>query len=128
MSVQTIRILITGALFVHGIGHTLGIWKPARSLPFLKVPEPTLRLVGGIPWVVIALGFVVSSMGFFGVLVPASWWRPLAVVFAVISLVVLLLFGRSWPLFNFIGASTMNIAVLAGLLWLHWPPFAMFAR
>ncbi len=128
MSVQTIRILVAGALFVHGIGHTLGIWKPARSLPFLKVPEPTLRLVGGILWVVIALGFVVSSMGFFGVLVPASWWRPLAVVFAVISLVVLLLFGRSWPLFNFIGASTMNIAVLAGLLWLHWPPFDMFAR
>jgi hypothetical protein len=93
MSAQTIRILIAGALCVHGIGHTLGIWKPARSLPFLKVPEPTLRLVGGIIWVVIALGFVVSSMGFFGVLVPASWWRPLAVVFAVISLVVLFLFG-----------------------------------
>ncbi|HVN55741.1 MAG TPA: hypothetical protein VMT46_15520 [Anaerolineaceae bacterium] len=128
MSTQTIRILIAGALFVHGIGHTLGIWKPARSLPFLRTPDPTLRLVSGVLWVVIALGFVASAMSFFGILLPAGWWRPLAVVFALISLVMLLLFGRSWPLFNFIGASAMNIAVLVALLWLHWPPFIMFDR
>jgi hypothetical protein len=128
MSVQTIRILITGVLFVHGVGHTLGIWKPARSLPFLRVPGSTLRFIGGILWVLIALGFVASAMSFFGILLPAGLWRPLAVVFAVISLVMLLLFGRSWPLFNFIGASAMNIAVLAALLWLHWPPIHIFDR
>jgi len=128
MSIQTIRFLIAAALFVHGVGHTLGIWKPARSLPFLKIREPALRLVGGILWVLVALGFVVASMGFFGLLVPAGWWRPLAVVFALISMGMLLLFGRSWPLFNFIGASAMNIAVLVALVWLRWPPFDMFAR
>jgi hypothetical protein len=128
MSPSTIRILIAGALFVHGIGHTLGFWKPAQSLPFLKVPEPTLRLIGGIIWALTAVGFIVSSMGFYGILVPADWWRPLAIVFAVISLVALILFGRSWPLFNFIGASAMNVAVLIALLWMHWPPFSMFNR
>ena len=128
MSTQTIRILITGALFVHGIGHTLGIWKPARSLFFLKVPDPTLRLVGGIIWVLIALGFIASSMGFYGILVPANWWRPLAVAFAVISLAGLLLFGRNWPLFNFIADSAFNIALLVALLWFHWPPLEMFGR
>ncbi len=128
MSTQTIRILIAGALFVHGIGHTLGFWKPARSLPFLKVPEPTLKLVGGIIWVLAAVGFIASSMGFYGILVPANWWRTLAVVFAVISLVGLILFGRTWPIFNFIGASAMNLAVLVALLWLHWPPLNMFNR
>jgi hypothetical protein len=128
MSTQTIRILIAGALFVHGIGHTLGFWKPARSLPLIKVPEPTLRLVEGIIWVVVAVGFIVSSMSFYGIFVPTNWWRPLAVVFAVISLVGLVLFGRSWPAFNFIGAFAMNIAVIVALLWFHWPPIDMFNR
>jgi hypothetical protein len=128
MSAQTIRILIAGALLVHGIGHTLGFWKPARSLPFLNVPESTLRLLGGIVWIVVAVGFILSSMSFYGILVPGSWWRLLAVVFAIISLVGLILFGRSWPIFNFICASALNIALLVSLLWLHWPPFELFNR
>jgi hypothetical protein len=67
-------------------------------------------------------------MSFYGILVPAGWWRPLAVVFAVVSLVVLMLFGRSWPVFNFIGASGMNIAILVALLYQHWPPLELFNR
>ncbi len=128
MSESTIRILIAGVLFVHGIGHTLGFWKPARSLPFLKVPESTLRLVGGVVWVLVAVGFIVSSMSLYSVLVPAGWWRLLAVVFAAVSLAGLVLFGRSWPIFNFVGASAMNLAVLVALLWLNWPPLDMLNR
>jgi hypothetical protein len=128
MSTQTIRILIAGALFVHGIGHTLGIWKPARSLPFLDIQDSTLRLIGGVIWVLVAIGFIASSMGFFGILVPANGWRTLAIVFAVISLVAILLFGRTWPIFNLIGAYAMNIATLVALLWHQWPPLEMFNR
>lgn len=29
LSLQTMRILIAGALFVHGVGHTLPFWLPA---------------------------------------------------------------------------------------------------
>ena len=128
MSTQTIRILIAGALFVHGIGHTLGFWKSALSLPFLDVPESTLRLIGGVIWVLVAVGFIASSMGFYGILVPANWWRPLAVVFAVVSLAGLILFGRTWPIFNLMGAYAMNIATLVALLWLHWPSPEMFSK
>ncbi len=128
MSAQTIRILIAGVLLVHGIGHTLGFWKPARSLPFLDVPGPSLRLAAGIIWVLVAAGFIASSMSFYGVILPANWWRTLAVVFAVISLAGLILFGRSWPIFNFIGASALNIAVLVALLYVRWPPLDMFNR
>lgn len=128
MSTQTIRILIAGALLLHGIGHTLGFWKPARSFPFLTVSQPALGLVGGIIWALTAAGFIASSMAFYGLVVPANLWRPLAVLFAVISLVALLLFGRSWPVFNFICASAANVVILAALLWLHWPPLAMFSR
>jgi hypothetical protein len=128
MAAQTIRILIAGALFVHGIGHTLGFWKPGRSIPFMKINEAQMKLLGGIIWVIIAVGFIISAASFFGILFPASWWRPVAVIFAVLSLIGLLLFGRNWPIFNFIGASAMNIAVLVALLWFHWPPVDMFGR
>jgi hypothetical protein len=121
MSPQTIRILIAGALLVHGVGHTLGIWKPSSNVM-------GVRVVAGALWVVIALGFIVSSMSFYGLIFPAGWWRPVATVFAVISLAALLIFGRSWPAFNFIGAFGLNIAILAALLWLHWPPVEMFNR
>jgi hypothetical protein len=128
MSAQTIRILVAGALFAHGIGHTLGFWKPAQSLPLVKLSERQIRLIGGMIWAPVGAGFIVSALGFFGIIVPASWWRPAALIFAVISLIGLLIFGRSWPIFNFIGASAMNIAVLVALLWLDWPPFEMFGR
>jgi hypothetical protein len=128
MSTQTIRILIAGALLVHGIGHTLGIWKPARSLPFLDVSQSTLGLAGSIVWIVVAAGFIASFMSFYSILLPAGWWRLLAIVFAAVSLAGLILFGRSWPIFNLIGAYTMNIATLVALLWLHWPTFDMFNR
>lgn len=128
ISVQTIRILIAGALLVHGIGHTLGLWKLAQSGLFFKASEQVLRLAGGILWILVAVGFIASSMSFYGILLPANWWRPLAIAFAVISLGALIVFGRSWPVFNFIGASGLNIAILVALLWLDWPPFAMFNR
>lgn len=128
MSTQALRILIAGVLFVHGVGHTLGFWKPARSLTFLNFSESTLRIAGGIIWTLVALGFIISSMSFYGILTPANWWRPLAIVFSVVSLVGLILFGRSWPLFNIIGAAGLNIAILISLLWFHWPPFEIFSR
>jgi hypothetical protein len=118
MSPQTIRILIAGALFVHGVGHTLGIWKPCRSLPFLKISESTLRLIGGIVWILIAAGFVGASLSFYDLLLPTDWWQPLAVIFAITSLIALVLLGRSWPRFNFIAACAMNIAILIAVFWL----------
>jgi hypothetical protein len=128
MSSHTIFILIAGALFVHGIGHTLGYWMPARSFPLLNLPESTLKLVGGIVWTLVAVGFIIASMSFYGLFFPAQWWRPLALVFAVVSMLGLVLFGRNWPVFNFIGAFGFDIVVLVALLWLHWPPISMFNR
>jgi hypothetical protein len=117
MSTQTIRLLIFGALLVHGIGHTLGFWRPARSWLMPGVSESTLRMVGGILWVLVAIGFILAALGYYHLLVPLAWWRPLALYSAILSLVGLLLFFGTWPVFNFIGATAMNIAVLVALLW-----------
>ena len=128
MSTQTIRILIAGALLVHGIGHTLGFWKPARSFPFLTVSDSALKMVGGITWIVIAISFIIASMSFYGILAPASWWRPLVIIFSIVSLVGLILFGKNWPIFNFVSATALNVAMLIALLWLGWPPVELFNR
>jgi len=128
MSTQIIQILVAGALFVHGVGHTLGFWMPARSWLLSGLSEPVLRNISSVFWILSAVGFVASCLGFLGVLVPSDLWRPLSVGTAVISLLGLFLFLNTWPAFNTIGAVGMNIVVLVTQLWLHWPPADMFGK
>ena len=128
MSTNIIRILIAGALFVHGVGHTLGFFMPARSWLMPNAGEPVLRVVGGVIWVLATVGFLLSLLGFLGILVPADWWRPLAVVFAFVSLLGLFLFWGTWGALNAYGALAMNAVILVTQLWLHWPPVDMFGR
>jgi hypothetical protein len=128
MSTQILRILIAGALFVHGVGHTLGFWMPARSWLFPNLGELTSRIISSIFWVLAAAGFLAALLGFLGVLVPSGLWRPLTVGTAVVSILGLALFWNTWPTFNTIGALGMNIAVLITQLWLHWPPTSMFGK
>jgi len=128
MSTQILRILIAGALFVHGVGHTLGFWMPARSWLFPNLGEPILRTVSSIFWILAALGFLAALLGFLGVLVPPTLWRPLAVGTAFVSILGLVLFWGTWPAFNTIAAFGMNLAVLITQLWLSWPPTSMFGK
>jgi len=128
MSTQILRILIAGALFVHGVGHTLGFWMPARSWLFPNLGEPILRVISGTFWILAATGFLAALLGFLGVLVPSNLWRPLAVGTAIISILGLVLFWGTWPAFNTVGAFGMNMAVLITQLWLSWPPTSMFGR
>ena len=121
-----LRILIAGALFVHGVGHMLGLWMPARSWLLPNVGEPTLRIIGGILWVLTAVGFLAACLGFLGFVVPGVWWRPLAVISAFVSLFGLFLFWGTWPTMNVIGALAMNLAVLLTQLWFRWPPTSRF--
>ena len=128
MSTQILRILIAGAMFVHGVGHMLGFWMPARSWLFPSWGELTLRVISSTFWILAAVGFLTALLGFLGVLVPSDLWRPLAVGTALVSLLGLVLFWNTWPAFNTIGALGMNIVVLVTQLWLHWPPTSMFGK
>jgi hypothetical protein len=122
MSTQILRILVAGALFVHGVGHTLGFWMPARSWLFPSLGEPILRIISSAIWILAAIGFLAAFLGFLGVVVPHNLWRLFAVGTAFVSLVGLALFWGTWPLFNTIGALGMNMAVLVTQFWLSWPP------
>lgn len=142
MSAQTIKVLIAGALLLHGLGHAgavgalianalgrpTGSWPPARSWLFPSLAAPAARTVASIFWVLSAIGFVAASMSFWGILVPGDAWRQLALASSVVSILGIALFFRPWPTFNTLAALGMNIAVLVTQLWLHWPPPAMSGK
>jgi MFS family permease len=87
------------------------------------IGDTASRAVAFILFLAAALGFVGASLALFGWLVPHDWWRALALISAVISLVALGLFWNAFVMFfpNKIGSIAVNVAVLAGLLWANWP-------
>jgi hypothetical protein len=134
MSPTTLRIIIGLVLIVHGIGHAMAFF-PALNIfsneswhhrSWLLTPligDTASRVISMILFGAALLGFIGAGLGLFVWLVPHEWWRSLAVVSAVISLVALALFWNSFAsLFpNKIGAIVVNIAVLWGLLLANWP-------
>lgn len=144
MSVQTIKILIAGALLLHGLGHggaigaliwigrsrgmKTGGWLAARSwlLPSLSAPAATA--VARTFWILSLIGFVAAAVSFWGILVPGYAWRQLALASSIVSTLGIVLFLGTWPTFNTLAALGMNAAVLVTQLWLRWPPEAMFGK
>jgi hypothetical protein len=134
MSATTLRIIIAVVLFVHGVGHTMGIIPALRLLDvkgwsshsWLLTPllgDAAARIISIVLFLAGLIGFVGATLGLLGWLVPHESWRTLAVASAVISLVALALFWNAFVSFfpNKVGAIAVNVAVLVGLLWANWP-------
>jgi hypothetical protein len=133
---STIRLLIAGALLLHGLGHggalaalayvgrgrDTGQWRPARSWLIPSLPPRSATILSSIFWVLSMVGFVAAAMSFWGLLIPADAWRALALASACVSGLGMVLFFGTWPLFNALAALAMNLAVLVTQLWTHWPP------
>lgn len=142
MSTSTIRLLIVGALLLHGLGHggalgalawvgrggDSGGWRAARTWVLPSLPQRTATVIACAFWVLSLVGFVAAAMSFWGLLVPPEAWRSLALISACISGLGILLFFGTWPMFNTLAALAMNVAVLVTQLWTHWPPLDMFGR
>jgi hypothetical protein len=134
MSSTTLRLIIAGILFIHGIGHVLGImaalnlsnvkgWSSRSWLLTGLIGEKASRVISFLLFLAALVGFVGAALALMGWLLPHEWWRSLSVISAAISLVALGLFWNAFPsLFpNKIGAIAVDIAVLVGLLLLDWP-------
>ena len=144
MPIQTQRLLVGGALLLHGLGHggalgaliwirqrpgtDTGDWQAARSWLAPALTAPTAMLVASAFWVLALLGFVAAALSFWGVLLPIAVWRPVAVAAALVSLAGIALFLGTWPAFNTAAAMAMNVAVLVALLGFGWPPRALFGN
>ena len=138
MSIQTIRLIIGGVLFFHGIAHVGPIgayiwirsrpadptegWVAARSWLLPSLAPNTATAVASVFWVLSIIGFVTAALSFWGFLVPGELWRGIAIASALVSTLGIVFFFRTWPMFNTLAALAVNGAVLVTQLWLHWPP------
>jgi hypothetical protein len=119
--------------FIHGIGHIICIlpalgldasptWNSYSWLLTNAIGQKAANVVGIVIWLAAVVGFILAGLALLGWGMPYAWWRPLAIVSAVISLIGVILFWNafaSW--FNKAGAITVDVAVLVALLVLHWP-------
>jgi hypothetical protein len=142
MSDQAIKLIAAGVLLVHGLGHggalaalawirlrpdtPTGGWLAARSWLVPSLPGDTATTLASAFWIVSLVGFVIAAMSFWGVVMPGSVWRPLAVAVALVSATGIVMFFGTWPMFYTLAALSVNVAVLVAVLWLHWPPQATF--
>jgi hypothetical protein len=122
MPSSTLRLVIAGALFVHGIGHSLGFFMPARSWLLPGLSEGAQQAIAGVFWSLSVAGFLAATLAYLGILLPVTWWPALAIGFACVSLVGLAVFIGTWPVVNTIGAVGMNLAILVTQVWPAWPP------
>jgi len=76
-------------------------------------------------WVVSLAAFVIAAMSFWGVVVPGSVWRPIAVLAALVSATGIVLFFGTWPTFNTLAALGVNVAVIVAIVCLRWPSEAL---
>ena len=128
-----LKIAIGIVLVAHGIGHSLGplgMFKLATVNPAWHGDSWILsgfggtgvtQVVGTTLWLLALVGFVVLGGVVMGWL-PASWWQPLAIASAFVSLAGLLLFPSAFPVTSAIGALAVDVAVLAAVLWFRWAP------
>jgi hypothetical protein len=128
-----LKVALALVLLAHGIGHSMGllqVFKVAQVNPqwqgdswvLTSVAGTTAtQVVGILLWTAAMIGFA----GVAGVVVgwlPATWWQPLAVGSALLSLVGLLVFPTAFPTFSTIGAAAIDIAVLIAVLRFAWTP------
>jgi hypothetical protein len=134
MSGTTLRFIIAVVLFVHGVGHAMGIIPALRlvdvkgwsSHSWLLTPllgEAVARFISIVLFLAALVGFVGATLGLLGWLIPHEPWRTLAIASAVISLVAIALFWNAFVSFfpNKVGAIGVDIATLVCLLVLNWP-------
>lgn len=128
-----IKLVIAVVLLAHGIGHSMGIlkvfnvatvnpaWQGDSWILSGFAGTAVTNAVGVALWTASIVGFAAVAAVVMGWL-PASWWEPLAVASAVVSLVGLVLFPIAFPTVSSIGALAIDVAVLAAVLWFHWVP------
>ena len=134
MSATTLRFIYAAVLFIHGVGHAMGLISAFRpvdvkgwsSRSWLLTPllgETLSRIISIILFLASLVGFVAAALGLLGWLVPHDLWRTLAVASAVFSMVALVLFWNAFVSIipNKLGAIVVNAVVLVGLLWANWP-------
>jgi hypothetical protein len=140
------KFLISVLLIIHGLivaGQSAGSFKPAAGpiglenpswvswwptrlgqswlLSGLGLERSSIIAIFGLLWLISGIALFAAGLGVLGFVVPADWWRNLAVAGGAISLLMLVIYFH--PL-TIIGTAS-SLAVLVALLWAKWPPTSL---
>jgi hypothetical protein len=128
MSGSVWRIVVAVVILVHGIGHVLFLapclgltqWgQEAHSWLLTRMLGDTAtRIIGVLLWLAVIAGFAAASIGLFA---GQTWWRPVAIGSAGVSLLALALFASGIGRQPLLSAGLMDVAILVLLLWVQWP-------
>lgn len=137
MNPRTLQIAYPIVLALHGIGHVMGIvpavglfsterWHAGSWLLTPLFGDSLTRLVGIAVWIMTTIGFLIAGAGALGWAPAQDFWRGLAIVMAIVSLVAVVIFWNSFAAtHNKLGAIAVNLIVIVGLLVLDWPSTAV---
>ena len=150
MSADLLRLGIAAGLLLHGLAHLVAlgallailVGAQPRSGPIPRLwgmPRISARvaaLVGALLWAPAAAGFLGAAAATRGLWFSASAWRVLATTAAFISLVGMAAFAGTWPgsptsrrsMLNTGIAVLVDLAIVAALLGLRWPPLELVGR
>jgi hypothetical protein len=132
MSNELWRIVLAVVIGAHGLGHVLFLvsclglanWgQSTRSWLLTSLAGDRVTCaIGNMLWVAAIAGFMAAAVG---ILSQQEWWRVVAIGSAGISLLGLALFLDRQPTPPTLSAAIVDLAILAALLWLQWPPPAL---
>jgi hypothetical protein len=130
------KLLFAVFLILHGLVHAILAAAPipnapdpkagafftatTRSwlLPRLGMSDSAVQWIGIILVVLTTLGFILAGLGVLGVPGLSEGWRIIAVVSAIVSLLLLIVFWHPWLLVGVL----IDIGILVLLLGFKWPP------
>jgi hypothetical protein len=128
-----VKILVGVVLLAHGIGHSMGLlqtfkvatvnpgWQGDSWILTGVLGNTVTQAVGVSIWTLAMLGFAALAGVVIGWL-PATWWQPLSIASAALSLAGLALFPVAFPPISTLGALAVDAVVLAAVVWFHWTP------
>ena len=142
MSGNLLATIIGAVLFLHGLGHAMGIipalklidteksdqgwlknWSSRSWLLTDLVGDSVARVICLILFAVALISFICAALALFGWLVPHQYWRTLTIISSLISIVALALYWNALILLfpHKIGYLAVDFAALICLVWIKWP-------
>jgi hypothetical protein len=126
------RWVIAILLLAHGLGHWLGVmpvlgvakdedWSDDSPLLWGMLSPRATRGFAVVLWLLAMAGFVVSSLGWLGLILTIDLVRYLCAASAFVSLLALTLFWHAFPsTLNKVGAAIFDVAVIAAVIAVPW--------
>ncbi|HET6443433.1 MAG TPA: hypothetical protein VFI27_02545 [candidate division Zixibacteria bacterium] len=123
------KIIVAVVFILHGLVHGILAMVPSPganepvfatffSSSWLGLSDSAGKPLAFILATLATVGFVAAGLGLLDFLVPFDWWRTLAAVSAVISLLLLVIF---WHPYVIVGV-VIDVVILVVVLFTDWTP------